>query len=258
MEEKQQLIERWDGFILKIKSRCDELISQANQGTEMFIPHLLFDTNAIGNAWTGIKSQIYELSNKLNEGWEKMDSLYDNADSTREETDLQRAKKEDTEAYIQWEYEQNYILAMAKAARQVLFSVKNHINESKMHNCTQCGSNLEINIYSFRPKNIKCASCGSVNTYKPDDRVVSLESWVLPPLANEISLNEKKAECFLEEKYRHTANNNKSSTLKGELINSKKATVKKYYQFLIDSIPEKAEFYIRQRDERLKWAENIR
>jgi len=257
-QEKQQLVERWDGFILKIKARCDELITQANQGTEMFIPHLLYDTNAIGNAWTGIKSQIYELSNKLDEGWEKMDNLFDKAESTREETDIQRTKKDDTEAYIQWEYEQNYILAMAKAAQKVLYNVKEHVNENKMHNCTQCGTNLEIHIYSFRPKNVKCESCSSVNTYKPDDRIVALESWVLPPLASENSLNERKIEYFLEEKFRHSGNNQVNKEQKQELIDSKKATVNKYYQFLIDSIPEKAEYYIRQRDERLKWSENVR
>jgi hypothetical protein len=74
--KKQELIERWDTFISKIKYRCDEIISQANQGTDMFIPQLMFDTNAVINAWTGIKSQIYELTNKLEDGWDKMDDLF--------------------------------------------------------------------------------------------------------------------------------------------------------------------------------------
>lgn len=256
--EKQALIERWDTFISKIKTRANELILQANQGTEMFIPQLLFDTNAIGNAWTGIKSQIFELSAKLDDGWEKMDKLFDEAGSSGKETDIERSKKEAAKAYIHWEYEKNQIIALANAARKILFNVKNHVNANKMHNCTQCGAPLDINIYSFRSKNIKCESCTSVNTYKPDDRVVALETWVLVPLAKEYSLAEKEKEFFLEEKLTETNHKSVTAEQVAELVSARKDAINKYYQFLIDSIPEKAEFYVRQKDERLKWAENVR
>jgi len=33
--------------------------------------------------------------------------------------------------------------------------------------------------------NIKCESCGSVNTYQPDDRVRVLEYYVIEPFADE-------------------------------------------------------------------------
>ncbi len=256
--KKQELIERWDTFISKIKSRCDEIISQANQGTDMFIPQLMFDTNAVANAWTGIKSQIYELTNKLEDGWMKMDDLFDKAGSSSNETDAERAKKEDAKAQMNWQFEKNQILAFAKAGRQILFNVKTHVNENKMHNCTQCGAPLDISIYSFRAKNVKCDSCGSVNTYKPDDRIVALESWVLTPLAKEYCLLEKEKEFFLEEKLSETNHKKVTKEQVQELINARKDAINKHYQFLINSIPEKAELYERQRDERLKWAENVR
>ncbi|MCD4793505.1 MAG: hypothetical protein K8R54_09750, partial [Bacteroidales bacterium] len=200
MTEKEQIIQRWDTFIDKIKLRCNELIGQANAGTDAFIPQIMYDTNAINNAWTGIEGQVSQLGHKLNDAWDKMDILFDKAGSTSKETDIERAKKEETNIYLNWEYEKNYILAIAKAARQILFNVKSHINENKIHNCTQCGNQLDINIYTFRAKNIKCDACGSVNTYKPDDRIVVLESWVLVPLAKEHALAEKEKEYFAEEK----------------------------------------------------------
>ncbi len=256
-DTKQQLIERWDTFLSKIKARCDEMITQANQGTDMFVPQLLFDNNAIGNAWTGIRNQIYELTEKISEAWLKMDRLFDDAGSSRAETELQREKKEKMSAYIQWEYEKNRIIAIAKAARQILSNVKKHVNENKLHNCTQCGFPLDIPIYSFRAKNVKCGSCGSVNTFKPDDRVVALETWVLVPLADECALINKEKEYFLQEKLNSTDSKKVTDQQVQELIEERKATYKSYYQFLIDNIPEKAEFYERQRDERLKWAEKI-
>jgi flagellar hook-associated protein FlgK len=256
-DSKQQIIERWDTFLSKIKARCDEMITQANQGCEMFIPQLLYDTNAIGNAWTGIKNQIYELTIKVYETWPKMEALLNQAGSNATETDVELEKRHQVITYMQWEYEKNRIIALAKAGRQILFNVKKHVNESKMHNCTQCGSPLDINIYSFRAVNIKCESCSSVNTYKPDDRVIALESWVLVPLADEHVLPEKEKEFFLQSKFDNADSRKVTDAQAQELIDSRKATVAKYYQFLINSIPEKEEFYTRQRDERLKWANRI-
>jgi hypothetical protein len=256
-ETKQQVIERWDNFLSKIKARCDEMIMQANQGCDMFIPQLLFDTNAIGNAWTGIKSQIYELTTKVYETWPKMEGLLNQAGCSQAEENLELEKRHQVISYMNWEYEKNRIIALAKAGRQILFNVKKHVNENKMHNCTQCGSPFSISIYTFRAINIKCESCSSVNTYKPDDRVVALEAWVLPPLADEHVLAEKEKEFFLQAKFDNADSRKVTDAQAQELIESRKANIAKYYQFLIDSIPEKEEFYTRQRDERLKWANRI-
>lgn len=255
MSDKQQVIQRWNAYIDKIKARCDELIAQANAGTDAFVPQLMFDTNAIINAWTGIKGQVFQLDDKIDEGWDKMDSLMEDAGFSSKEWDIENAKSDATRIHMHWQYEKNYILAMAKAARQVLFNVKNHINENKIHTCSQCGNDLNISVYSFRAKNIKCDACEAVNTYKPDDRIIALEAWVLVPLANEQVLAEKEIEYFAEEKRSYA--DKSSSEENKNLIEYRKATINKYYQYMIDSIPEKADLYERQRDQRLEWAERL-
>jgi len=255
MSDKQQVTQRWEAYIEKIKARCNEMIAQANAGTDAFIPQLLFDTNAINNAWTGIKGQVFQLDDKLDEGWDKMDDLMDKAGFKSKEWDAEYAKSGEAKIQIHWQYEKNYILAMAKAARQVLFNVKNHINENKIHTCTQCGNALNISVYSFRAKNIKCDACEAVNTYKPDDRIIALESWVLVPLANEQALAEKEAEYFAEERRSYADNPSKEEN--ENVVKLRKASINKYYQYLIDSIPEKADHYVRQRDQRLEWAERL-
>lgn len=255
MSDKQQLILRWDTYINKIKARCDELIAQANAGTDAFVPQLMYDTSAIQNAWTGIKGQVFQLDDKIDAGWEKMDPLMDDAGFSSKEWDIEYAKSGEARIQMHWQYEKNYILAMAKAGKQVLFNVKNHINENKIHTCTQCGNDLKISVYSFRAKNIKCDACESVNTYKPDDRIIALEAWVLVPLANEIALTDKEAEYFAEE--RRSWADNPSKEENENVVKLRKASINKYYQFLIDSIPEKADHYERQRDQRLEWAERL-
>lgn len=258
MADKEQIIQRWDSFIEKIKSRCNEMIGQANAGTDAFVPQLKYDTNAVNNAWTGIKGQVFQLSDKLDEAWDKMDQLFEDAGSTSKETDLERKKLEEADIYLHWEYERNYILAMAKAARQVLFNVMSHIDKNKIHTCTQCSNKLDLNVFSFRSKNIKCDACEAVNTYKPDDHIIALEAWVIVPLANEHALAEQEKQYFAEEKRSYADFHNKlTKELDEDMVSTRKATVTKYFQFLIDSIPEKTEFYERQRDERLKWAERL-
>jgi hypothetical protein len=253
---KQQIIERWDTFLSKIKERANEMFTQANQGTDYFIPQLLFDNNAIGNAWTGIKSQIFELSTKMNDAWQKMRTLFDDAGAKDNEIDLEYHKKVKLDIQIQWDYEKFRTIALGKAARHIMTNVKAHINESKEHRCTQCGSPFNVNIYSVRAKNIKCDSCGSVNTFKPDDRIVAMETWVLVPLADEYVLTEKETEFKMDWELREKRNVSEQQIK--QMVAVKKATVSKYYQFLSENNPEKAEYYIRQRDERLKWAENAR
>jgi hypothetical protein len=86
--------------------------------------------------------------------------------------------------------------------------------------------------------NLKCESCGSVNTYQPDDRVRALEYYVLNHLAEEQAFELK---------------------LKGR--SDRKMAVeyyKKYYGYLMDNVPEKKDFYKRDMDERISWAEKGR
>ncbi len=257
-KKREELTLRWDNFLVKITSRSDELLEQANQGTDMFIPQLQFDTNAVGNAWTGIKNQIDELVEKLEEGWNKMDELFDKTGCSENQTEEQRTKKEETDIFINLQYERNKTLALAKAAKQVFSNINCHINKNKIHQCTQCGSDLSINIYTFRSKNVKCESCGSVNTYEPDGKILALETWVVGALAEEYVINEKEKEFYAEEVISFASHGEVSQEQKNQLIDLRKERINKFYNFLIDSIPEKSEIYIRQRDERLKWAEIVR
>jgi len=79
--------------------------------------------------------------------------------------------------------------------------------------------------------NIKCESCGSVNTYQPDDRIRALEYYVINNLAEEKALP-------LKIQARHD---------KG----AQKEYYKVYYGYLMENVPDKKEFYQRQMEERI-------
>ena len=79
--------------------------------------------------------------------------------------------------------------------------------------------------------NLKCESCGAVNTYQPDDRIRALEYYVIEPLANEYAMEEKIA-------------GQKNS-------NAQKEYWKKFFGYLMENVPDKKEYFQRTMDERL-------
>lgn len=227
----EQLTSRWDSFLDKLKIRFNEIISQAEAPMDDIISGLQFDSVAIHNVLTGLKNQaVFQLTQKAQEGWSKMQSELLKSFSIFSQ---EKEYKKMTEL-IEWmtnEFTRFEVKTYAKAARQILQNVKAHINEKKMHLCTQCAAELPIKIYSFIAVNVKCESCGSVNTYQPDDRIRALEYYVINHLAEEYAIEEK---------------------IRGEEDKSaKKEYYRKYYTFLIENVPDKKEYYQRDMEERL-------
>lgn len=229
----EELIIRWDNYLAKLKDRYFEVIGQAEGPLNDVINNLQYDNVIIHNIKTGLNNQaVIQLVEKAEEGWGKMDSemMKHGKFFFNQKSDQHRK----LDAFRQWvndEFLKFEIGLYARAARKILDNVKHHVDEKKMHKCTQCGAELPIKIYSFMAVNIKCESCGSVNTYQPDDRIRALEYYVLNHLADEQAVNEKLR-----------AEHDK---------NAQKEYFKKYYGFLMETVPDKKEFYQRQMEERL-------
>lgn len=229
----EELTTRWDNYLGKLKDRYFEVIQQADTPLNDVINNLQYDNVIIHNIKNGLHNQtVIQLTQKAEEGWGKMESeMLKYGKFFYNQKSDQHKKLAGFRQWVSDEFLKFEIGLYAKAARKILENVKHHIDEKKMHKCTQCAGELPIKIYSFMAVNIKCESCGSVNTYQPDDRIRALEYYVLNHLADEFAIDEKI----------------KASQDK----NAQKEFYKKYYGFLIENVPDKKEFYLRQRDERL-------
>ena len=233
MANYQELTARWDGYIQKLKDRFFEILKQAEGPLEEVINGLQYDDIVIINIKTGLNNQtVNALAAKANEGWSFM--MAEANKSGGLSWNQQQEQKAKIDVFKEWlavEFLKFETALYARAARKILENVKTHINETKLHRCTQCGAELPINVYSFMAINLKCDSCGSVNTYQPDDRVRALEYYVIIPLAEEAALPEKIQ-----------ARTNKYAM---------KDYYKKYYGFLMENIPQKKAEIRRRR--RQKW-----
>lgn len=227
----QELITRWDNYLNKLRNRFYEVLNSAEEPMAGVIEGLQYDNIILINILNGLKYQtVTQLSAKADEGWSKMKLELQkiNANSVIKE---QALKTDIFKNWIDEEFQRYEIKLFARAAKKILENVKAHINDKKMHRCTQCAAELPINVYSFMAINLKCESCGSVNTYQPDDRVRALEFYVIEPLANEFAMEEK---------------------IKGYRDkNIQKEYWKKFYGYLIENVPEKKEYFQRTLDERL-------
>ena len=229
----EELSARWDAYLGKLKDRYSEIMDSAEAPLNDVINNLQYDNVIIHNVKTGLHNQtVIQLGKKAEEGWDKMEAemakfgkIFWNQKSA------EHKKMDDFKDWMDVEFLKFETGLYAKAARKILENVKQHIDEKKMHRCTQCGAELPINVYSFMAVNIKCESCGSVNTYQPDDRIRALEYYVINSLAEEKALPFKI-------KARHD---------KG----AQKEYYRIYYGFLTENVPDKKEFYQRQMEERI-------
>jgi len=270
MSKKTELIARWDTLLGKVKTRFDEILQQAEPGIDQFIGQLQYDSIALINVFTGLKNQaVFQLQKKVEEGWEKLEELMENEEEITSEDSLrENKKKDDLNFLLEREFHLFETRQKAKAANKILQNIKSHIDENKIHNCTQCGFLLDVQVFSFIAKNIKCKSCGSVNTYEPDDRIRMMETYVILPLAEEHALDawlkHNDTEKIVKDEnfqimYIERPVTDIIRPMPIELLskrnNAKADYYRAYYGYLMDNVADKKEYFQRQLDERIKWAE---
>ncbi len=228
----QAMVTRWNEFLKKIEARYYEVLKQTEAPLDGVIANLQYDNIIIHNISNGLKNQtVTQLSEKADQAASKFDKEARAAGASSGLVWAERGKANVLKNWMEIEYLKFENKLAARAARKILENVNAHIDEKKMHRCTQCAADLKINVFSFMAVNIKCESCGSVNTYQPDDRVRALEYYVITPLAEEYAFEDKL----------------KARTDKGAM----KEYYKKFYGYLIQNVPDKAQYYERDLHERL-------
>lgn len=230
--EVQAQVTRWNEFLKKIEGRYFEVLKQTEAPLDNVIENIQYDNVIIHNIANGLKNQtVTQLSEKVDSAAMKFEGEMRKAGASSGLTSQERGKTHILKNWMEIEYLKFEVGLFSRAAKKILENVNKHVDETKMHRCTQCAADLKINVFSFMAVNVKCESCGSVNTYQPDDRVRALEWYVITPLAEEYAFDEKL----------------KARTDKSAM----KEYYKKFYGYLIQNVPDKKQYYERDLHERL-------
>jgi hypothetical protein len=139
----QALAARWDGFLKKIEQRYYEVLEQTSAPLDGVINNIPFDNVIIHNIANGLKNQtVTQLSEKMDGAIDKLDGEMDKLGVSRDFKWRERGKVNVLKNWMEIEYLKFEVGLFARAANKILENVKAHINEQKMHRCTQCGAEL--------------------------------------------------------------------------------------------------------------------
>jgi hypothetical protein len=189
--EYTALIDRWNGFLDKIKARYLEVLEQSKEPLNDVIGGLEYDSIIIHNVLNGLKYQSQgQLSKKMEDTWEKVEHEFEKLDIDFDVILKEQKKHHDLTEWMRDDFERFSIRTFADAARQIEKNIHAAVDPNQIHNCVSCGDQLKVEVFAFQAINVKCAGCGTINTYEPDGRVRQLEG-VYSSLADEFAMEEK-------------------------------------------------------------------
>ncbi|WP_400076857.1 hypothetical protein [Winogradskyella sp. R77965] len=170
MATKEILIEKWDSFLSKIENRFRESLTHAKDACVDQLIETDYDYETVMRSWQGMKAQIRQLSKKIDTVWDEkvapeMEAVGDFAsDEYTKGSDLGDKLEEDLTAFereLEGELSQLFYDHAIKIA-------------DKVHNCTQCNSEIQILNDLFRAQYITCNYCNTVNTIAPETQFLKV------------------------------------------------------------------------------------
>jgi len=256
------LVEKWDGFLAKIKTRFFESLVNAEEALLDNLEESDYDINPTMTAWHGIKAQLMALGDKVDATFnEKVKPQmlqhkehYDILDQAAKGTFLR-------EKIIFNGIERFEIVLEGKVSTKFYNHAISFLNED--FNCTQCSAKIEVRKDIFRPHYVSCDYCNTVNTFTPNDKISQIR-WVVDNIAK------YKAIAEWDEKLK--AENERSelrSWSEGEEITPYKIALKKqedasrafwlkYFTERSEYLPEYQETIEHDIDVKMKWFYEMR
>lgn len=189
------LVEKWENFLSKIDARFEESIRYAEEAVLDNLVESNFDLLPTTRAWSGIKSQLMELTDKI-------EGTFD----TKVKPQMEEYKKEwklidegqkgtVLAESIYHRIERHERLIEGKIAKTFYNHAIQFLNED--FNCTQCSAKLEVKKDIFRSHYVSCNYCNTVNTFTPNTKIAEIRG-VIDNIARYNSIEEwdkyKKAE----------------------------------------------------------------
>ncbi|NRD20853.1 hypothetical protein HNV08_12420 [Winogradskyella eckloniae] len=179
MDKKQELINKWDAFLLKIENRFTDSLNHAKEASVAQLEESDYDFETTMRGWQGMKAQIRKLTDKIDEVWDEkvepqMESVGDFASdeytkgsnlNDKLEEDLQRFERQ-----LEGELSQIFYDHAIKVA-------------DKKHNCTQCDAEIQIRNDLFRAQYITCSFCNTVNTIAPEAKFLKVGWGIVDNIA---------------------------------------------------------------------------
>lgn len=190
----QALIQRWDGFIGKIKGRLQEIMAETEQGVRGLIAQNPTDFLPITNAMSGLDARVRVLEDKLESTWD--DSVEDKfSDANILDTGIDM--KTDARHWIEW----TWAKFKAKMAAEFYRSLEPAARAAAAQpiNCSQCAGPLQRTKYAATEA-ITCPACNAVNQVSPTKEMFAYYGGMPAAYADEQTIHlREEMEAFREQ-----------------------------------------------------------
>jgi DNA-directed RNA polymerase subunit RPC12/RpoP len=238
-----QLVERWEVFLKKMETRFFDLLEQAEEAVMDNLVERDFDLNPTTRAWQSMKSQLHMVIDKIHDTFdskvrpsmEKYDKQYRFA--IEESVKGDRLREQLFHKLDRYEIELEGRLAQRFYDHAITFQ-----NES--FNCSQCGAKLEISKDIFRSHYVACSFCNTINTFKPNSKLLNIQWSVVDNIAKHHCLAEWDAMSAAYAHYHSLRDDREAQIAAIKQIESKtRAYWEKYLKERICLISEYKESY---------------
>ncbi|HHC78346.1 MAG TPA: hypothetical protein ENK46_00580, partial [Flavobacteriia bacterium] len=174
--EYLKLVEKWDTFLAKMNTRFEESLVNAEEALLDNLVESNYDMVSSMQAWSGIKSQLQSLSDKIEDTFDN--TVKPQMLEYKEEWDiLDEGQKGIAMGESFYERIDRYqVLLEGKIAQRFYNHAVQFLNED--FKCTQCSAKLEIKKDIFRSHYVSCDYCNTVNTFTPNDKIAQIR-WVV-------------------------------------------------------------------------------
>ncbi len=224
-----QLVNKWDSFLARMEQRFEESLINAEQALLENLDESNYDMASTLQAWSGIKSQILKLADKIETTFDE--KVQPQMLAYKEQWELIEESQKGIllgESFSQ-KITRFEIVLEGKISQQFYDHAIKLLN--KEFNCTQCGAQLEINKDIFRSHFVSCDYCNTVNTFKANSKIAEIKGFAIDNIARYTCLPEwdqlEKTRKALSEITDRDAENNKNRYI--ESFNKLEAAEKNYW-----------------------------
>ncbi len=186
--EYVELVKKWDAFLAKIKTRFEESLVNAKEALLDNLVESNYDMVSSMQAWSGIKSQLQSLSDKIENTFEN--TVKPQMLAFKEEWEiLDEAQKGIEMGEFFYDKINRYqVLLEGNIAQRFYNHAIAFLNDD--FKCTQCGAKLEIKKDIFRSHYVSCNYCNTVNTFTPNDKIAQIR-WVVDKIVELKCIDER-------------------------------------------------------------------
>ncbi|WP_282074160.1 hypothetical protein [Maribacter aquivivus] len=181
------LVEKWDVFLAKMETRFNESLVHAEEAVIDNLEENNYDMSANMTAWSGIKSQLEALGDKIEQTFD--DKVQPQMLDYVERWDIIDQDQKGTELSYSFStrIERFEIELEGKIAQEFYNHAIQLLNED--FHCSQCSGKLEVKKDIFRSHYVGCGYCNTVNTFVPSDKITEIR-WVVDNIAKHKVLKE--------------------------------------------------------------------